>query len=47
MDLLLIAGVVMMVLSLLGMSGLVAALRSVAWVLLVLALVVIALSFIF
>jgi hypothetical protein len=47
MDLLLIAGVVMMVLSLLGMSGLVGALRSFAWVLLVLALVVITLSFIF
>jgi hypothetical protein len=47
MDLLLIVGVVMMVLSLLGMSGLVAALRSFAWILLVLSLVVIVLSFIF
>jgi hypothetical protein len=47
MDILLIVGVIMMVLSLLGMSGLVAALRSVAWVLLVLSLVVVTLSFIF
>jgi uncharacterized membrane protein YkgB len=47
MELLLIVGVVLVILALLGLSGLVAALRGVAWLILVLAIVVIVLSFVF
>ena len=42
---LLIVGIVLVVLALLGFSGAVAVLRSVAWLVLVAAIVVIALSF--
>jgi hypothetical protein len=47
MDVLLLVGVVLVVLSLLGLSGVVVALRRVAWLLLGLAMVVIVLSFVF
>lgn len=47
MDILLIVGVVLVLLALLGFGGVVSALRSAAWLILVLALVVIVLSFIF
>jgi hypothetical protein len=47
MDLLLILGVVLILLALLGFGGIVAALRSAAWLILVIALVVIGLSFLF
>jgi hypothetical protein len=47
METLLIVGIVLVVLALLGFSGVVSALRSAAWLILVLAIVVIVLSFLF
>lgn len=47
MELLLIVGVVLLVLALLGFGGIISALRSAAWLILVIALVVIVLSFVF
>lgn len=47
MELLLIIGVVLIVLALLGFGGVISALRSAAWLILVVAIVVIVLSFIF
>ena len=44
---LLIIGIVLVVVALLGFGGIVAALRSAAWLVLVIAIVVIVLSFIF
>jgi hypothetical protein len=46
MDSLLIVGAVLILVALLGFGGIVAALRSAAWLILVIALVVIGLSFI-
>ncbi len=47
MELLLIIGIVLLVLALLGFGGVISALRSAAWIILVIAIVVIVLSFIF
>ena len=47
MDLLLIVGGLLILLALLGFGGIFAALRSAAWLILVVALVIIGLSFIF
>lgn len=47
MELLLIIGVILIVLALLGFGGVISALRSAAWLILVIAIVVIILSFIF
>lgn len=47
MELLLIIGVILVILALLGFGGVVSALRSAAWLILVVALVLIGLSFIF
>lgn len=47
MELLLIIGIILLVLALLGFGGVITALRSAAWLILVIALVVIVLSFIF
>ena len=47
MELLLIVGVILIILALLGFGGIISALRSAAWLILVVAIVVIALSFIF
>lgn len=47
MELLLIIGIILLVLALLGFGGVVSALRSAAWIILVIAIVVIVLSFIF
>ena len=47
MELLLIIGIILVVLALLGFGGVIAALRSAAWLILVIALVIIGLSFIF
>ena len=47
MELLLIIGVVLVVLALLGFGGIISALRSAAWLILVVAIVVIVLSFLF
>lgn len=47
MELLLIAGVVLVVLALLGFGGVLSALRSAAWLILVIAIVLIVLSFVF
>lgn len=47
MELLLIIGVILVVLALLGFGGVVSALRSAAWLILVIAIVLIVLSFVF
>ena len=47
MSLLLIVGVVLIILALLGFGGVISALRSAAWLILVIAIVVIVISFIF
>lgn len=47
MELLLIIGVILIVLALLGFGGIISALRSAAWLILVIAIVVIVLSFVF
>lgn len=47
MELLLIIGVILVVLALLGFGGVVSALRSAAWLILVIAIVLIVLSFFF
>lgn len=47
MELLLIVGVILIVLALLGFGGVISALRGAAWLILVIAIVVIVLSFIF
>lgn len=47
METLLIIGVILVLLALLGFGGIVSALRSAAWLILVIALVLIGLSFIF
>jgi hypothetical protein len=47
MDTLLIVGIVLILVALLGLGGIVSALRSAAWIILVVALVVIGLSFFF
>ncbi|MGH7475127.1 MAG: DUF1328 domain-containing protein [Longimicrobiales bacterium] len=47
MDVLLLIGIILVVLALLGFGGVITALRSAAWIVLVIALVVIILSFIF
>jgi uncharacterized membrane protein YtjA (UPF0391 family) len=47
MELLLIIGVILIVLALLGFGGVVSALRSAAWLILVIAIVVIVISFVF
>ncbi len=47
MELLLIVGIVLIVLALLGFGGVISALRSAAWLILVVAIVVIVISFIF
>ncbi len=47
MEILLIIGIILVILALLGFGGVVAALRSAAWLILVVALVIIGLSFIF
>jgi hypothetical protein len=47
MSWLLIIGIILVVLALLGFGGIVSALRSAAWLILVIAIVVIVLSFIF
>jgi hypothetical protein len=47
MEVLLLVGILLVILSLLGLSGLVTALRPFAWVILVVAIIVIALAFIF
>lgn len=47
MEPLLIIGIVLVVVALLGFGGIVSALRSAAWLVLVIAIVVIVLSFIF
>lgn len=47
MELLLIIGIILLVLSLLGFGGVISALRSAAWLILVVAIVIIVLSFIF
>ena len=47
MELLLIIGVILIVLALLGFGGVISALRSAAWLILVIAIVVIVLSFVF
>ncbi|MEJ2502991.1 MAG: DUF1328 domain-containing protein [Gemmatimonadota bacterium] len=45
MDILLVIAIVVIVLALLGFTGLVAALRAAAWIILVLGLAILALSF--
>jgi hypothetical protein len=47
MEILLIVGILMIILALLGFGGVISALRSAAWLLLVAAIVVIALAFVF
>lgn len=47
MELLLIIGVILIVLALLGFGGVVSALRSAAWLILVIAIVVIVIAFLF
>lgn len=47
MELLLIVGVVLVILALLGFGGIISALRSAAWLILVIAIVIIVLSFLF
>jgi len=47
MEMLLIIGIILLVLALLGFGGVISALRSAAWLILVIAIVVIVLSFIF
>lgn len=47
MDLLLIIGVVLVLVALLGFGGIIAAIRSAAWIILVVALVVIGLAVLF
>jgi hypothetical protein len=47
MNPLLIVGIVLVLLALLGFGGIISALRSAAWLILVIAIVVIVLSFIF
>lgn len=47
MEILLIVGILLIILSLLGFGGIISALRSAAWIILVIAIVVIVLSFIF
>jgi uncharacterized membrane protein YtjA (UPF0391 family) len=47
MELLLIVGIVLIVVALLGFGGIVSALRSAAWIILVIAIVIIVLSFLF
>jgi hypothetical protein len=47
METLLIIGVILVLLALLGFGGIISALRSAAWLILVVALVLIGLSFIF
>lgn len=47
MDILIIIAIVVILVALLGFSGLVAALRSAAWLILVIGLVILALAFIF
>lgn len=46
MDLILLVGIILVVLALLGFGGVISALRSAAWIILVIAIVVIVLSFI-
>jgi hypothetical protein len=47
MNALLIIGIVLVLLALLGFGGIISALRSAAWLILVIAIVVIVLSFVF
>jgi uncharacterized membrane protein YtjA (UPF0391 family) len=47
METLLIVGIVLIVIALLGFGGIISALRSAAWLILVIAIVVIVVSFIF
>ena len=47
MNALLIVGIVLVLLALLGFGGIISALRSAAWLILVIAIVVIVLSFVF
>lgn len=47
MDILLIVGIALLVLALLGFAGVVSAVRSAAWLILVIAAVVVVLSFVF
>lgn len=46
MDIILLIGIILVVLALLGFGGIFSALRSAAWIILVIAIVVIVLSFI-
>ena len=47
MDLLLIIGIVLILIALLGFGGILSAIRSAAWLILVIAIVIIVLSFLF